>query len=80
MRWEDDPKERPTWGSFINMSISPFEFPPEVDAKIAETRERATLLRATEVEGNPEQELLRTVKSKEEFDPHEMLRSSDKSG
>ncbi len=76
--WADDPKERPKWGFFLNVPLTQFQFPPEFEANLASYRERQTLLRSTEAESAPQQELVRPAASGKAGLPQKMLRSSDR--
>ena len=91
MNWahdNDDPTGHPSWGSRFTLTqpLKSFKFSaleyklsmsPELRAKFDNEINRRTLLRPTEAEGCPEQELLRPTTTGKADPPEEMLRSSN---
>ena len=89
MKWAHDDGDstgHPSWGCMIvptmKYKISALEYKlsmsPELRAKFDNEINRRMLLRPTEAEGCPQQELLRSATSGKADPPEEMLRSSEK--
>ena len=73
LRWAsnpDDPDGRPDWGCYFHypMRQTKIKFSPEIEARIAEAKDRRTLLRAAQpgVSETSPQELLRGSENKNE--------------
>ena len=85
-KWGNDPTGFSKWGCFLQMKMTALEFrvdterswTAEQEAQLAALIEKQTLLRATEMENAPEQELLRPATETGEQNSGELLRSGDK--
>lgn len=76
----DDPKEQPRWGCYVSIPVVTIEIKrkPRSSSLADASLNRRTLLRPTQEESDPAQELLRSASTESVCSAEESLRGSDR--